>query len=453
MGGEFSSVVEAPVDEVFAWHARPGAFARLAPPWQPIRLATEASSLRDGRAVLALPAGLTWTATHDPDGYAPPNQFVDRLDTPVLSTLLRWRHTHRFDPVDGVRTRVTDLVDARVPEPILRSMFAYRHRQLAADIAAHRRFGARPLTVAITGSSGLVGSALTAFLTTGGHRVVRLVRRPVREHGERRWHPDRPAEDLFEGVDAVIHLAGASIASRFDREHRRRVRESRLGPTRALAELAARTPGGPQVFVAASAIGYYGPERGDEALTEHSERGEGFLADVVAAWEAAAAPARAAGLRVVHVRTGLVLSPRGGLLRLQRPLFAAGLGGRLGRGRQWMSWIGIDDLTDIYLRTLTDADLTGPVNAVSPHPVRNTEYARTLGAVLHRPALLPVPPIGPRLLLGRDGARELAFADQLVLPARLTGTGHEFRHPRLGQALGHLLGRDTAFPHRRSQLT
>nr|WP_225953721.1 TIGR01777 family oxidoreductase [Kibdelosporangium phytohabitans] len=394
-----------------------------------------------------MPLGLSWTAAHEPRGYAPPNQFVDRLSTPVLSTLLDWQHTHQFDAVDPGHTRVTDHVRTRLPRWALRAMFAFRHRQLAADLAAQRRLRAKPMTVAVTGASGLVGTALTAFLTTAGHRVIRLVRRTARSSNERQWVPGEPAADLLSGVDAVVHLAGASIAGHFSAKHEQALRDSRIGPTRALAETAARTPDGPRVFVTASAIGFYGPDRGDDRLTEDSRRGEGILADLVSDWESAASPARAAGLRVAHVRTGLVLSPRGGLLRLHYPLFAAGLGGKLGDGTQWMSWIGIDDLVDIYLRTLTDDSVSGPVNAVSPHPVRNHEYTTTLASVLHRPALLSVPALGPRLLLGRDGARELALANQCVQPHKLVRTGHEFRHPLLSQALRHLLGADSTFAH------
>ncbi len=326
------------------------------------------------------------------------------------------------------------------PEAFLRSLAADRARRSAADLAALRRYRHDPLTVAVTGASGLAGTALTALLTAGGHRVVRLVRRPVAAPGERTWQPAEPAADLLEGVDAVVHLAGAPLDGPFDDRHRRAVRDSRIAPTRALADLAARTPGGPEVFVSASATGYYGPGRGDAVLTEESPQGHGFFADVVAGWEAATEPASAAGLRVVRVRTGLVLSPRGGLLRLQYPLFAAGLGGPLGTGRQWMPWIGIDDLADVYLRAVTDSVLSGPVNAVSPEPVRNAEYTRTLGTVLRRPTLPEVPPSGPRLLLGQDGARELALADQRVAPRRLAEAGHEFRHRRLADALAHLLG-------------
>ncbi len=450
MGLEYSSVVDAPIADVFAWHARPGAFARLSPPWQPMRLVTEAASLKDGRATLALPGGLRWVAVHQPDGYDPPRRFVDAIGGEGLAalparTVVRWRHTHDFEDLGEGRTRVIDRVDTPVPGSLLRPMFTYRHRQLADDLAAHRlaaENGPAPATVAVTGSSGLVGSALTAFLSTGGHRVIRLVRGTPRGDDEREWNPDDPDPGLFDGVDAVIHLAGASIAGRFTRKHRDAIRDSRIGPTRRLAEALGRTSPRPPVLVSASAIGYYGYDRGDDILTEDDDRGDGFLADVVADWEAATAPAEQAGVRVVKVRTGIVQSPRGGTLKLMRPLFTAGLGGRLGDGRQWLSWIGIDDLVDIYHRALWDQGLAGPVNAVAPRPVRNSEYTATLAHVVHRPAVLPVPSLGPRVLLGEQGARELACASQRVLPHKLTAVGHRFRQPDLDQALRHLLGRE-----------
>src|SRR6202012_2050777 len=251
----------------------------------------------------------------------------------------------------------------------------------------------RPSTVAVTGSSGLVGSALTALLSTGGHRVIRLVRGPEKA-GERQWDPDDPHPELLAGVDAVIHLAGASIAGRFTDAHRNAIRGSRIGPTRRLAEAAGRSG---TTLISASAIGYYGYDRGDDTLTEDSDRGDGFLADVVADWEDSTAAAEPAGARVVRVRTGIVQSPLGGTLKLMRPLFSAGLGGRLGSGRQWLPWIGIDDLIDVYYHALWDTELSGPVNAVAPQPVRNIEYTRTVAHVLRRPAVLPVPALGPRL--------------------------------------------------------
>jgi uncharacterized protein len=444
MGIEHESVVDHPLDEVFAWHARPGAMRRLVPPWQPMTVLSETESLRDGRAVLGLPGGLRWVAQHDPAGYDPPHRFVDVLSSNGPASwpariVGRWRHTHEFSEV-AAGTRVYDRVDTAVPAAALRSTFVYRHRQLADDLAAHRDAGMQPMVVAVSGASGLVGSALTAFLSTGGHRVIRLVRRPARGEDERQWEPERPAPHLLSGVDAVVHLAGASIAGRFTDAHRAAVRDSRVGPTRRLADAAARADDGPRTFVSASAIGIYGPDRGDALLGEESERGAGFLADVVADWEAATAPAGEAGLRVVTVRTGIVQSARGGTLRLMRPLFAAGLGGRLGSGRQWLSWIGLDDLLDVYYRALYDTRLTGPVNAVAPAPVRNSDYTKALAGVLHRPAVLPVPSLGPRLLLGEQGAHELAEADQRVVPTKLEALGHRFRRPRVDDALAHELG-------------
>ena len=456
MGLTYSSVVNATVDDVFSWHARPGAVTRLTPPWPPVRVLREAASLRDGRAVLGLPGGLRWVAEHQPDGYDPPNSFADSLTTPLLA----WRHTHQFSPAGDSATLVTDVVDTPLPARVLRSIFVYRHRQLAADLAAlarARTIYAGPLTVAVTGSGGLIGTALTALLTTSGHRVIRLVRRLPRHAGERYWRPEDPSPVLLDDVDAVIHLAGASIGGRFTPERKDEIRASRILPTRRLAQLAAAsaaaanaTASGPglRAFVTASAIGIYGPDRGDEILTESSPRGQGFLADVVADWEDATAPAAAAGIRAVQVRTGIVQTPRGGMLRLLGPLFEAGLGGRLGSGKQWLAWIALDDLLDIYLRAVLDPGVSGPVNAVAPEPVRNIDYTRTLAGVLRRPAVLPVPGFAPRLLLGDEGAREIAEASQYVRPERLTEAGHRFRLPELEGALRHMFGREPARPIR-----
>lgn len=438
-----SQVVDAPIDEVFAWHERPGALHRLTPPWQPLRVRDEADSLREGRAVLSVPPGLSWVAQHQPDGYRAKRRFVDELTSAPLRYAVRWRHTHEFEPTGERSTRVTDRVDTTVPDFALRSMFGYRQRQLAGDLARHhemRRFERGPLTVAISGSGGLIGSALAAFLSTGGHRVIRLVRRPPRSADERQWHPNHPDPDLLAGVDAVVHLAGESIAGRFTRRRRRALRESRIEPTRRLAQLAADTAT-VECLVTASAIGYYGPDRSDEILVESSERGEGFLAALVDEWEQATNPARDQGVRVVNVRTGIVQSPAGGQLQLQYPLFLAGLGGQIGDGQQWMSWIGIDDLVDIYLRALLDRALLGAVNAVAPDPLRNTDYSRTLARILRRPAALTVPSFGPAMIFGAEGAEEFVRASQRVRPHRLTETAHQFRHPDLDTTLRHLLGR------------
>jgi ligand-binding SRPBCC domain-containing protein len=246
MGLTYSGVIDAPLGEVFAWHTRRGAVVRLMPPWSPVRVEHEATSVRDGQAVLRLPGGLRWVATHQPGGYDPPHVFTDVLTSPLLATVLPWRHSHQFATAGTQATRVTDVVDTPLPSWLLRSMFTYRHRQLAGDLAAHARSRVtcpEPLTIAVTGSSGLVGTALTALLSTGGHQVIRLVRRLPHHAGERYWNPADPNVGLLEGVDAVIHLAGASIAGRFTPAHKQEIRDSRIGPTRRLAELVAASRG------------------------------------------------------------------------------------------------------------------------------------------------------------------------------------------------------------------
>lgn len=438
MGITFSSVVPAPQGETFGWHERPGAIQRLTPPFQPVRVVSEAEQLRDGRAVLRLPGGLRWVAVHE--GYEAPTRFTDRL----VSLPLHWRHTHTFEAQGASSTLVTDEVDTPLPERLLRPMFVYRHRQLAEDLASHRTLRAYApdsLSVGVTGASGLIGRSLCPLLTTGGHRVIRFVRRTPAGPDERYWNPDDTDASIFEGLDAVVHLAGASIAGRFTQAHKRAVRESRTGPTAKLARAIARATDGPRVLVCASAVGYYGSSRGDEILDEGSEAGGGFLAGVVRDWEQALSATEEAGIRTVKVRTGIVQSPRGGALRLQWPIFEAGMGGRLGPGSQWLPWIDIDDLSDIYVRCIVDDRCRGAINGVAPNPVTNLEYASTLARVLRRPALLPVPTSGLSVVLGSEGAREVALASQRVMPAELLRLGHAFRRPTLETCLRHQLGR------------
>lgn len=444
----FSSIVPAAHEDVFSWHTRPGAFARLKPPWMPIELDSESASLRDGQTVLKLPASLQWIARHDAAGFVEGSQFVDELTSngrrslPV-SGLIRWRHAHEFERVGDDQTLVRDRVETNMPASVLKRMFAYRHEQLAADMTAQLQSGSRTerLTVAITGSSGLVGSALSAFLTTAGHRVVKFVRQPTQHPDERYWDPTAPDPQLLHGIDALIHLAGSPIAGRFTPAHKTKIWDSRIPATTNLAQLLARTEHGPKIFVCASAIGYYGADHADEALTEDSPAGDDFLADLVSHWEAATQPAVEAGIRVVNIRTGLVQSTAGGMLAPLRWLYTAGLGGRIGNGQQWMSWIGLDDLVYVYHRALMDDRMVGPVNATAPQPVRNSEWSALLAHILRRPNLLSVPRTGLRLLLGSQGADEFAAASQRVLPQVLTDLGHEFTRPMLDDALRHELGR------------
>lgn len=435
---------DASPEQLWAWLARPGAIHRLTPPWQPISVVREAANLRDGEAELRV-LGVPWTARHQPSGYLEGHRFVDELVVPIpgvipLPKIVPWRHEHTLDETPtGVR--MTDRVDTRAPAFLLNGIFRYRTRQVRDDLAAHDRYSTPPLTVAVTGSNGMIGGALSALLSTGGHRVIKLVRKPtdVDTLEQRIWDPADPAPDLFTDVDAVVHLAGAPILGRFTEAHKRDVRESRVGPTKRLAEAA--DAAGVRTFVSGSAIGYYGADRGDEELTEQSERGSGFLADVVADWEADATEGVGPDTRLVLIRTGVVLSPSGGMLRLLHPMFAAGLGGPLGDGKQWFSWISLDDMVEVLLHAVTDPTVSGPINAVAPEAVRYRDFAATLGRVLHRPAILPVPSFGPQVLLGREGAEEFAEADQRVLPAKLSEVGHHYRHPSIDVALAHMLGK------------
>jgi len=299
------------------------------------------------------------------------------------------------------------------------------------------------LTIAISGSSGLIGTALTTRLRADGHTVMPMVRTTARE-GEIHYDPragQLDPEHLI-GVDAIVHLAGAGIGDRrWTAAYRREILESRTLSTsliaRSMAEVVNR--GGPRTLLSGSAIGFYGATD-DQELNERSDAGDGFLADVCRQWEAATSPADDAGIRVAHLRTGIVLSPAGGALKKLLPLFRFGLGGRMGSGRQWQSWISIDDQVGAIAFLLT-ADISGPVNLTAPTPVTNSEFTKVLAEALSRPALLPIPSFGPRLLLGRDLADALLFTGQRVLPDRLTEAGFSFEHSTLAEAFASLLRR------------
>jgi uncharacterized protein len=305
------------------------------------------------------------------------------------------------------------------------------------------------MLVAVTGASGLIGTALVERLRAAGHQVVRLTRSRPSAPDQVRWDPAAGEldPDALAKADAVVHLAARGIGDRlrWTAATKRDILQTRVQGTglvaRTMAELASRSggAGGPRVLVCASGVHYYG-DRGDAVLTEATGGGHGFLAGVVQQWEAAAAPARAAGLRVVHLRTGLVQDVGGAGLPKQVLLFRFGLGGRLGSGRQWLSWISLDDIAGAYLHALSHDELDGPVNAVSPEPVTNAEFTRVLARVLGRPAFLHVPAIAPRLVLG-EVADELLFTSLRARPARLVESGFRFRFPDLEATLRHTLGR------------
>ena len=417
-------------EAVSAWHTRPGAFERLTPPWERVEVIERGGGPEDAaRTVVRVRLG------------------------PFKPELV---HTHRFTPDGDAGCIVTDRVEYALaggvlggaagrllPRSRVERLLAYRHALLAKDLAAHARFSGRgSLRIAVTGASGLVGRALTAFLSTGGHTVLPLVRRPARS-GEIAWDACSPMDPAtLEGTDAVVHLAGENIAAgRWTADRRRRIRESRLRGTALLAETIGRLRQPPRVLVSAAAIGIYG-DRGDELLADDSPPGPPgrFLGDLCREWEAAAEPARRARVRVALPRFGAVLSPAGGALAKMLPVFRAGLGGPVGGGRQWMSWLSVEDAVGaVHHAVFTDA-LDGPFNAVAPTPVTNAEFTRALGRVLGRPALLPVPAAALRLLFGAM-AEETILPSARVMPSRLLASGYAFRHSGLEDALRFELGR------------
>jgi len=300
------------------------------------------------------------------------------------------------------------------------------------------------MQVGVTGSSGLIGTALVARLRAGGHTAVPIVRRPAHQNsGEIGWSPADGRLDAasLAGLDAVVHLAGAGIGDhRWTDRYRRQLLDSRVVSTTLLAtKIAELGNDAPPVLISGSAIGFYG-DRGDEPLDESSPAGNGFLAEICTAWEAGTMVAESAGIRVAHIRTGIVLARHGGALKKMLPLFRIGAGGRFGSGRQWMSWISIDDHVRAIEHLLSNP-IAGPVNLTAPAPVRNAEFAKTLGKVLRRPSFVPVPEFGPKLVLGSALAEALLFDGQRVHPGVLVASGFEFAHPELDGALRSVLAR------------
>lgn len=293
-------------------------------------------------------------------------------------------------------------------------------------------------TILLSGASGFIGSRLAAAFRADGHHVVPLTR-------QQRQSPDAVTWDALAGrvdtaslarvaPDIVINLAGEPIAQRWTKERMRQIRDSRVNGTRALASAIAALPKKPSAFVSGSAIGYYGAHRGDELLDETSSAGRDYLAETAREWEQSVAPAADSGIRTAVIRTGLVLGRDGGALQRMLPPFQLGAGGRLGSGKQWMSWISLEDAVRGIRFLAETASVSGPSNLVAPQPVQNSEFTDTLAAVLHRPAIVPVPEIALKLAFGRM-AEDTILASQRVLPKKLAGAGFEFRHPRLDEAL------------------
>lgn len=406
---EFRTELPVSAAEAFHWHARPGAFLRLSPPWGRVEIQQAGGGIENGE------------------------RLVMRVGTPLVS--MRWVHEHSFEESGPGRSRLVDRIDYTIPfgafgelvggafvRRSLSRLFRYRGAVTAGDLSRHAPYLDRPkLKIAITGASGLVGTQLVAFLTTGGHEVIRVPR-------------GRIDHEALEGLDAVIHLAGENIAGgRWTDERKAGILASRIEGTKRLAEALTvlRTP--PEVFLSASAVGYYG-YRGERNGAEGAAPGSGFLADVAKAWEDATAPARAAGIRTVNMRFGVILTSRGGALAKMLLPFKLGLGGPIGDGRQGVSWIALDDAIYAIHHLIRTDGVSGPVNVVAPEPLPQREFARALGRALHRPAVVPLPGPAVKALFGQLG-EEVLLGGQFVLPTALLQSGFTWSAGRLDEAL------------------
>lgn len=449
--------IDAPADEVFKWHSRPGALERLSPPWDPVRVIERKGGINKGaRVVLEMKAGpfpYKWTAEHT-------DCEENRLfrDRQVRGPFSHWVHTHSFEPDGPDGSFFEDRIDYALPfypfgkllggasvKAKLARIFKYRHATTIGDIVLHlsKKDIRRPMNILMTGASGLLGSALIPFLTAGGHNVRILVRRaPVSSKDEAFWDPEKKRLDpeVFEGIDAVIHLAGEHIGEgRWTAEKKRRIIESRTRGTSLIAETMSGLSSPPPVLICASAIGYYG-NREDKILSEDDMPGDDFISMVCREWEKSGQAAVDKGIRAAFMRIGIALSPAGGVLKRLLLPFRAGIGGEIASGTQYMSWVGIDDVTGAFFHVLADNKISGPVNVVSPNPVTNLEFTKTLGRVLSRPAIFSIPAAAINLAFGEMG-REVLLSSTRVAPKKLLETGYRFRNPDLYGALSHLLGK------------
>ena len=460
-------------NELFAWHIREGAFERLNPPWQQFKVIERKGNIQSNGTVkikmkIAGPIHTTWLVKHS--DYIGGKQFRDSQIKGLFSS---WTHTHLFNSLELSSCILDDHIEyslpagtlsERIASPLinkkLNQMFSYRHCLTRDDLRVHAstnkiRGNDRPMTIGITGSSGFIGSSLIPFLTTGGHRVIRLIRHPTTDDDKLhlknvksiQWNPYSllytdlsSLNDNNDKMDAVVNLAGENIFGRWTKEKKKRIFDSRVNTTRSLCKLLSSLDKPPKVLVSVSATGYYG-DRGDEMLTEESRSSIGFLSDVCRNWEESTQIAKESSIRVVNLRLGIVLSSSGGMLSKILPIFKLGLGGRIGNGNQYTSWIGLDDLLGLILYSIADESISGPVNAVSPNPVTNADFTTTLGKVLSRPTILSIPESIIKLTLGEELAYAAILSSLRVIPERLIKIGYKFRFPYLESVLRYTLGK------------
>jgi hypothetical protein len=446
------SVLPVPVEKAFKWHERPGAIERLTPSWERIRLITKTGGIQTGNQTLfkvkAGPFWLNWHAHHM--RYVKNKMFQD---IQRKGPFLFWEHSHNFEPDGNQACHLEDHIRFRLPlSPFsdvivlpsvknrLNQMFEYRHTITQNDMELLSK---RPekLNIVMTGSNGVLGAALLPFLTTQGHSVIRMVRKTPRRADEAYWSPEYQKIDSrpLKKANVVIHLAGENIGKgRWTKTKKNRIIKSRTQGTSLLALTLSKMKSPPETLICASAIGYYG-NQDDRILTEDETWGNDFISDVCHQWEEAAEAAVARGIRVVFLRIGVVLTPRGGALERLLPAFRSGFGMTFGEGNQFLSWISVDDFIGAVNHVLFCKQLHGPVNLTAPQPVRNLDFSKSLARSLNRPSSIHLPNWMIKRLFGQMG-NEVLLSGNCVIPQKLMATGYQFYHPTLESALTHLLG-------------
>ncbi|MEE2746897.1 MAG: TIGR01777 family oxidoreductase [Candidatus Thermoplasmatota archaeon] len=444
-----------PQATIFDWYESVGSFNRLMPPWEISEVVHADNTLENGaQRIFRFPFGpikMKWVAEHL--NYDPPNKFEDVM---IKGPFRSWHHSHQFKEIENGTLQIDEvtyklplgflgkLVAGRDVRNRLNRMFKARQLRLMRDMEQHSKFSHIPRKrILIAGSSGLIGTQLVAFLDTGGHDVWRLVRRPAIDgKKELSWDPDTGELEpsMLEGFDVIIHLGGAGIGDkRWNKKRKALIVESRRKSTTLLSDTMAKLDSKPEAFIVASAIGYYG-NRGDEELSEESGPGSGFLTDTTIDWEGYSDSAREAGIRVVNLRNGIVLSATGGALGRMLLPWKMGAGGPLAGGRQWMSWISLDDEIYAIHHLMMNVECSGAYNLTAPNPVRQKVFSKSLGKVLRRPAFAPIPGFMMKILFG-ELAGPLLIQGQKVLPNRLIDSGFEFTHSHVEDALRDVLGR------------
>ena len=456
------------VERLFSWHENPGAYERLTPPFEPVAVKYRKGNIDGGEVHIKIPfIPLIWVAKHH--SYKKNVQFMeDQASGPFVGPLPfwngSWHHEHLFDKVDENTSVLTDDIAYDFPmDPFgsifggwyttkrLKQMFAYRRHVTKNDLDAQGKYEGRPLDIAVTGGSGLVGSGLMPYLTTAGHKVENIVRgRPKK--GQLCWNINKGTISSLEGKDAVVHLAGEPINKPLGGKipipwtewKRKEILESRVEGTRLIAEHLASLNKKPKVLVCASAIGYYG-DRGEELLSENAEKGSDYFSHVVSEWEAAAKPAIDAGIRVVFLRLAPVMSPLGGALQVLSLPAMLGSSPPVAGGKQWWSWVSIDDAIGSIYHSIITETLSGAVNVASPNPVRQKEWASTLAKVFwgrlgKLTTLIPIPGFVLKTFLGEFGD-VLALSSIKADSSKLIDSGYKFRFNNLEDCFRHLLGK------------